>query len=94
MGPRSMGKVPDLRRPAGRVAPRPTVSWSWPWAFPGLCFLPPWWAAGPYTCCTPGAAVAGVRRSARSWNQTPAILGCTARNRLGATGLSSSKSGG
>jgi hypothetical protein len=39
MGSRSMGKVPDLRRLAGRVAPRSTVPWSWPWAFPGLCFF-------------------------------------------------------
>ena len=30
MGPQPMGKVPDLRRLAGRVAPRSTVPWSWP----------------------------------------------------------------
>jgi hypothetical protein len=39
MGPRPMGKVPDLRRLAGRVAPRSTVPWSWPWTFPRRCFL-------------------------------------------------------
>jgi hypothetical protein len=32
-----MGKVPDLRRLAGRVAPRSTAPW--PWTFLGLCLL-------------------------------------------------------
>lgn len=77
MGLRPMGKVPDLRRLAGRVAPRSTVPRSWPWTFPGFSFL---------------AAVVGVPRV--GWNQTPAVLGRTARNRLGATGPSSGKSRG
>ena len=39
MGPQPMGKVPDLRRLAGRVSPRSTVRWSWLWTFLGLCLL-------------------------------------------------------
>ena len=190
MGPRPMGKVPDLRRLAGRVAPRSTVPWSWPWTFPGFCFLAA--VVGGRAVyillhARVAAAVAGVRRSARGpvslwqaiafgqlpgttagqqvgltassvtttpppggtgqavpsggdtaalctvpgsvaapaapgfcvltaaeggtvsigaevravgsgpgagWNQTPAVLGCTARNRLGATGPWSGKSRG
>jgi hypothetical protein len=190
MGLRPMGKVPDLRRLAGRVAPRSTVPRSWPWTFPGFCFLaavvgdravylllyarvaaavaevrrsargraslwqaitfgqPPGttagrrvsWTASSVTttppaggtgqavpsggdtaalCTVPGSvaapaapgfcvltaaeggtvsigaevrAVDSVPRA--GWNQTPAVLGRTARNRLGATGPSSGKSRG
>jgi hypothetical protein len=93
MGPQPMGKVPDLRRLAGRVAPRSTVPWSWPWTFPRRCFLAAV-AGGRAVCLLHArvvAVVAGVRRSARG----PASLwqaitfgqpGGTARNRLGATG--------
>ena len=67
MGPQPMGKVPDLRRLAGRVAPRSTVPWSWPWTFLGLCLLAAV-AGGPAVDllhARVAAAVAGIRRSAR-----------------------------
>jgi hypothetical protein len=67
MGPQPMGKVPDLRRLAGRVAPRSTVPWSWPWTFLGLCLLAAV-VGGPAVDllhARVAAAVAGIRRSAR-----------------------------
>src|SRR6266567_7403405 len=39
MGSQPMGKVPDLRRLAGRVASRSTVRWSWLWPLLGFCLL-------------------------------------------------------
>ena len=39
MGLQPMGKVPDLRRLAGRVASRSTVRWSWLRTFLGICLL-------------------------------------------------------
>jgi hypothetical protein len=73
MGPQPMGKVPDLRRLAGRVAPRSTVPWSWLWTFLGLCLLAAV-AGGPAVDllhARVAVAVAGIRRSARG----PASLG-------------------
>src|SRR5215475_9678964 len=66
MGPHPMGTVPDLRRLAGRVAPRPAVHGSWLWAFLGSCLLAP--VAGGSAVdllqAGAGAAVARIRRSA------------------------------
>jgi hypothetical protein len=39
MGPTAGSKVPDLRRPAARVASRSTVRWSWLPTFLGFCLL-------------------------------------------------------
>ena len=67
MGPQPMGKVPDLRRLAGRVAPRSTVPWSWPWTFLGLC-LRAAVVGGPAVDllhARVAAAVAGIRWPAR-----------------------------
>jgi hypothetical protein len=67
MGPQPMGKVPDLRRLAGGVAPRSTMPWSWLWAFLGLCLLAAV-VGGPAVDllhARVAAAVAGIRRSAR-----------------------------
>jgi hypothetical protein len=62
-----MGKVPDLRRLAGRVAPRSTVPRSWPWTFQGFCFLAA--VVGGRAVyllhARVAATVVGVRRSAR-----------------------------
>jgi hypothetical protein len=72
MGPQPMGKVPDLRRLAGRVASRSTVRWSWPWTFLGFCLLAA--VVGGPTVDLPhaqvAAAVAEIPRSA----QEPASL--------------------
>ena len=67
MGPQPMGKVPDLRRLAGRVAPRSTVPWSWPWTFLGLCLLAAvvGGRAVDLLHARAAAGVAGVRRRAR-----------------------------
>src|SRR5260370_8755660 len=40
MGLQPVGKVPDLRRLAGRAASRSTVHWSWLRIFLGFCLLP------------------------------------------------------
>jgi hypothetical protein len=67
MGPQPMGKVPDLRRLAGGVAPRSKVPWSWLWAFLELCLLAAV-VGGPAVDllhARVAAAVAGIRRSAR-----------------------------
>src|SRR5437016_6681447 len=39
MGSQPMGKLPDLRRLAGRVASRSIMRWSWLWPFLGFCLL-------------------------------------------------------
>ena len=39
MGPRPMGKAPDLKRQTGRVASRLTVRRSWLWTFLACCLL-------------------------------------------------------
>ena len=39
MGPQPMGRVPHLRRLAGRVASRWNVRWAWLWTFLGFCLL-------------------------------------------------------
>jgi hypothetical protein len=67
MGPQPVGKVPDLRRPAGRAAPHSMVPGSWPWAFLGFC-LPAAVADFPAVHLLhtrARAGVAGVRRPAR-----------------------------
>ena len=72
MGPQPMGKVPDLRRLAGRVAPRSTVRWSWPWTFLGLCLLAAVVGGPAVDLLHAGvaAAAAGIRRSAPGAGQS------------------------
>jgi hypothetical protein len=67
MGPQPMGKVPDLGRLAGRVAPRSTVHWSWLWTFLGLCLLAAvvGGPAGDLPHARVAAAVAEIPRSVR-----------------------------
>jgi hypothetical protein len=66
MGLQPMGKLPDLRRLAGRVASRSTVRWSWLRTFPGFCLLAA--VVGGPTIGLPhaqvAAAVGGIPRSA------------------------------
>ncbi len=76
MGPQPMGKVPDLRRLAGRVASRSTVRWSWLWTFLGFCLLAA--VVGGPTVGLPhaqvAAAVAELPRSARGPASLPQAI--------------------
>ena len=66
MGLQPMGKVPDLRRLAGRVASRSTVRWSWLRMVLGFCVFAAV-AGGPVVGlphAPVAAAVAGIPRSA------------------------------
>ena len=76
MGSRPMGKVPDLRRLAGRVASRSTVRWPWLWTFLGFCLLAA--VVGGPTVGLPhaqvAAAVAEIPRSAREPASLPQAI--------------------
>jgi hypothetical protein len=63
MGPQPMGKVPDLRRLAGRLAPRPAVHGSWLWAFLGLRLLAAV-VGGRAVDLLPAGVAAAIRRPA------------------------------
>jgi hypothetical protein len=60
MGLQPMGKVPDLRRLAGRAASRSTVHWSWLRTFLGFCLLAA--VAGGPTVGLPHAQIGRCRR--------------------------------
>src|SRR5260370_35451058 len=66
MGLQPVGKVPDLRRLAGRAASRSTVRWSWLRIFLGFCLLAA--VMGGLTVGLPhaqvAAAFAGIPRPA------------------------------
>jgi hypothetical protein len=76
MGPQPVGKMPDLRRLAGRAAltrgcPGPGRGRSWDSSFP-----PPWQTARPYICCTPAPGPvplgsAAGSRSRAGWKEAP-----------------------
>ena len=74
MGLPPMGKVPDLRRLAGRVASRSTVRWSWLRTFLGFCLLAA--VVGGPTVGLPhaqiAAAFAGIPRPAVGAGPSPA----------------------
>jgi hypothetical protein len=72
MGPQPMGKVPDLRRLAGRVAPPSTVLGSWLWAFLGWCLFAA--MVGGRTVALPhaGAAAAGESAAGSGVGRSPA----------------------
>jgi hypothetical protein len=76
MGSQPMGKVPDLRRLAGRVASRSTVRWPWLWTCLGFCLLAS--VVGGPAVGLPhaqvAAAVAGISPSARGPTSLPQAI--------------------